>query len=199
MPSVSQQINSLPQGACVQNPAELSSSSHESIQQQSATSSKKEDNPLIEDLFQMDHGLTSHDDSLDDSTFKDRRAANQDYLSINGNSDEDFEGEFEAKTCKEGTYLVGHYRNRATTRINTVLKCGVTGCGKAFNKKSNLLDHLRTHTGEAPYYCKFCQKGFKQKGQMYKHKRTMKHQRTTRKVKAEERKARLLAAEQKEA
>jgi len=50
-----------------------------------------------------------------------------------------------------------------------MLFCGEPGCTKQFNKKCNMLDHLRTHSGEKPYVCDLCKKGFKQRAQLYKH------------------------------
>jgi uncharacterized Zn-finger protein len=35
-------------------------------------------------------------------------------------------------------------------------KCDV--CGKGFNQNSNLQKHIRTHTGDKPYECDVCGK-----------------------------------------
>jgi len=43
--------------------------------------------------------------------------------------------------------------NQFTKRLNSILMCGFQTCNKEFNKKCNLIDHLRTHTGEKPFKC----------------------------------------------
>ena len=51
--------------------------------------------------------------------------------------------------------------NEETQRLNSILIGGAPSCKKEFNKKCNLIDHLRIHSGNKPNICNICQKGFK--------------------------------------
>lgn len=42
-------------------------------------------------------------------------------------------------------------------------------CSKAFKDNWYLQRHMRTHTGERPYQCKFCERTFTQKGHLRVH------------------------------
>ena len=42
-------------------------------------------------------------------------------------------------------------------------------CRKSFNQKNTLLIHMKKHTGDRPYVCEFCQYAFTQKGNLKTH------------------------------
>jgi uncharacterized Zn-finger protein len=64
--------------------------------------------------------------------------------------------------CGE-TYIKRKVLKEKTQRLNSMLICGREDCRKEFDKKCNMLDHLRTHSGHKPFVCDTCDKGFKQK------------------------------------
>ena len=47
--------------------------------------------------------------------------------------------------------------------------CSYQGCSKSFNKPDHLRTHIRTHTGERPFQCSVCSRGFAGKGNLKKH------------------------------
>ncbi|CAH1959315.1 unnamed protein product [Acanthoscelides obtectus] len=42
-------------------------------------------------------------------------------------------------------------------------------CGKTFPRKSNLINHTQSHSGERPYICQHCGRGFRTKSNLNSH------------------------------
>ncbi|XP_044001934.1 zinc finger protein 236-like isoform X2 [Aphidius gifuensis] len=45
-------------------------------------------------------------------------------------------------------------------QIKKIHKCNYSDCNKSFRKPSDLVRHVRTHTGERPFKCDYCTKSF---------------------------------------
>lgn len=79
------------------------------------------------------------------------------------------EAEEEPNDRAGGRSPVGWYRVRGGADRATY-ECPF--CRRRFGWKSNLVDHVRTHTGEKPFQCRLCPMAFALSSTMIKHTRT---------------------------
>lgn len=79
----------------------------------------------------------------------------------------------EAKKAElsEYKYSVCYKFNEESWRNLRYYICEYDNCGRLFNKTWNFIDHVRIHTGDKPFRCEVCNRGFAQKGNLNKHKR----------------------------
>ncbi|XP_077111056.1 uncharacterized protein LOC143766933 [Ranitomeya variabilis] len=73
-------------------------------------------------------------------------------------------------TTKENQSHKGGIKKQTAPKAKKSFSC--SKCGTCFNKKSELVDHCRIHTGEKPFSCSECGKCFNRKWSLVSHQRT---------------------------
>ncbi|KAM3930096.1 gastrula zinc finger protein XlCGF66.1-like [Leptodactylus fuscus] len=68
------------------------------------------------------------------------------------------------------TDTAGHKKPSSNPSEERPFSC--SECDRCFSKKSNLMEHLKGHTGEKPFSCSECGKCFRKKSNLGKHQRT---------------------------
>lgn len=120
---------------------------------------------------------TKHDDRQFQCDTCNRRFYKRDLLVKHTKIHSPNEKYFECDVCQKKFHrrdnLRSHKRVHEVQRdkgSSSTLLC--LYCGRSFSNSSNLIVHMRRHTGEKPYKCDFCDKGFPRSSDLQCHRRT---------------------------
>ena len=72
--------------------------------------------------------------------------------------------EMTAEMVREGVTDYNERTRQRMSQANMPRRFVCETCQKCFATKSDLRTHIRTHTGETPYKCDYCDRSFKQRG-----------------------------------
>lgn len=130
-----------------------------------------------------DHHAGDHD--LKDFSAANDTSLNTSFCSDNGTDDDPvlremkLKGEFPCRLCPSVfpnlRALKGHNKEHL---LSPPYECNVGTCHYSTGDKSNLLQHMRTHTGQKPFECKICNFGFTTKANCERHVKN-KHNKNT--------------------
>ncbi|KAJ8917847.1 hypothetical protein NQ315_010760, partial [Exocentrus adspersus] len=85
----------------------------------------------------------------------------------------DFELHLSNKKLHHGKAQVPAPATATTSGVTTEFSKKCTECNKAFPSHASMIIHKRSHTGERPYACEFCNKNFNVKSNLLRHLRTV--------------------------